>query len=121
VVLAEVNWSSETALVEIIRGRLEGLGPVTNESLAGSVGLKSIQIEHALVTLEVEGFVFRGRFTPGTQEIEWCARRLLARIHSYTLNRLRQEIEPVSSADFIRFCSHGRSLRPSIKLRDLML
>ena len=28
---------------------------------------------------------------------------LLARIHSYTLNRLRQEIEPVASSDFIRF------------------
>jgi ATP-dependent Lhr-like helicase len=34
---------------------------------------------------------------------EWCSRRLLARIHSYTLNRLRKEIEPVSAADFMRF------------------
>jgi ATP-dependent Lhr-like helicase len=34
---------------------------------------------------------------------EWCSRRLLARIHSYTLNRLRKEIEPVSAADFLRF------------------
>ena len=111
-VLSEVNWSSETALVEIIRGRLEGLGPVTTESLAESLGLKSSQIEQALVTLEVEGFVFRGRFTPGAQEIEWCARRLLARIHSYTLNRLRQEIEPVSSADFIRFLLAWQKLAP---------
>ena len=111
-ILSEANWSSETALVEIIRGRLEGLGPVTTESLAESLGLKSNQMEQALVMLEVEGFVFRGRFTPGAQEIEWCARRLLARIHSYTLNRLRQEIEPVSSADFIRFLLAWQKLTP---------
>jgi ATP-dependent Lhr-like helicase len=111
-ILAEVNWSSESALVEITRGRLEGLGPVTAQRLADSLGLKVALIEQALVTLEVEGFVFRGRFTPGVQEIEWCARRLLARIHSYTLNRLRQEIEPVSSSDFIRFLLVWHKLAP---------
>ncbi|HZH40106.1 MAG TPA: hypothetical protein VFD85_03810, partial [Gemmatimonadales bacterium] len=36
-------------------------------------------------------------------ELEWCERRLLARVHRYTLDRLRQEIEPVSAADFMRF------------------
>jgi ATP-dependent Lhr-like helicase len=45
-------------------------------------------------------------------ETEWCARRLLARIHSYTLNRLRQEIEPVSSSDFIRFLLAWQKLAP---------
>src|SRR2546422_5292944 len=44
-------------------------------------------------SLEHEGFVLRGRFTPGVAELEWCERRLLARIHRYTLDRLRQEIE----------------------------
>jgi ATP-dependent Lhr-like helicase len=110
--LAEAAWSSESALVEIIRGRLEGLGPVTAHGLADSLGLKVGSIEQALISLEVEGFVFRGRFTPGLQENEWCARRLLARIHSYTLNRLRQEIEPVSSADFIRFLLAWHKLAP---------
>ena len=56
--------------------------------------------------------MLRGRFTPGTEETEWCARRLLARIHSYTLNRLRQEIEPVSSADFIRFLLSWQKVAP---------
>ena len=110
--LAEAIWRSESALVEIIRGRLEGLGPVTAQGLADSLGLKLALIDEALVNLEVEGFVFRGRFTPGLQETEWCARRLLARIHSYTLNRLRQEIEPVSSADFIRFLLAWHKLAP---------
>jgi ATP-dependent Lhr-like helicase len=62
--------------------------------------------------LEAEGFVIRGKFTPGAQETEWCARRLLARIHSYTLNRLRQEIEPVSSSDFVRFLLAWQKLAP---------
>ncbi|HSO73437.1 MAG TPA: ATP-dependent DNA helicase, partial [Blastocatellia bacterium] len=110
--LAETAWSAESALVEILRGRLEGLGPATVQGLADSLGLKVGPIEQALVSLEVEGFVFRGRFTPGLKENEWCARRLLARIHSYTLNRLRKEIEPVSSADFIRFLLAWHKLAP---------
>jgi ATP-dependent Lhr-like helicase len=100
---ARTEWTFDDALVEILRGRLEGLGPATVDDLANSFGLQKREIEAALLKLEAEGFVIRGRFTPTAWETEWCARRLLARIHSYTLNRLRQEIEPVSSADFVRF------------------
>jgi ATP-dependent Lhr-like helicase len=60
----------------------------------------------ALQALETQGRILRGRFTPGTVELEWCDRRLLARIHRYTLNRLRAEIEPVTAADFLRFLFH---------------
>ena len=105
-------WTFEDALVEIIRGRLEGLGPVTVDQLVLSTGLNKLEIETALLKLEAEGFVIRGRFTPGVTETEWSARRLLARIHSYTLNRLRQEIEPVSSADFIRFLLAWQKVAP---------
>ena len=56
----------------------------------------------ALLALESEGVVLRGRFT-GADDLEWCDRRLLARIHRYTLNRLRAEIEPITAADFQRF------------------
>ena len=59
-------------------------------------------IDEALLALEAEGVVLRGRFTQG-EDVEWCDRRLLARIHHYTLNRLRAEIEAVSPADFTRF------------------
>jgi ATP-dependent Lhr-like helicase len=45
----------------------------------------------------------RGRFTPGAPSDEWCERRLLARIHAYTVKRLRAEIEPVAARDFVRF------------------
>jgi ATP-dependent Lhr-like helicase len=60
-------------------------------------------VDFALAALEHEGFALRGRFTAGVDGIEWCERRLLARIHRYTLDRLRKEIEPVTAADFLRF------------------
>jgi ATP-dependent Lhr-like helicase len=110
--LSETTWSFDDALVELLRGRLEGLGPVTARGLAASAGLAVSDVDRALLKLEAEGFVLRGRFSPGTEETEWCARRLLARIHSYTLNRLRQEIEPVSSADFIRFLLSWQKVAP---------
>ncbi len=110
--LAPVPWSFEEALVEVLRGRLEGLGPATVPALANSFGLSNSDIELGLLKLEAEGFVIRGQFTPGAAETEWCARRLLARIHSYTLNRLRQEIEPVSTADFMRYLLAWQKVAP---------
>ncbi|HSL53187.1 MAG TPA: helicase-related protein [Pyrinomonadaceae bacterium] len=110
--VARLPWAVEDALVEIIRGRLEGLGPVTVDQLIVSSGLNKLEIETALLKLEAEGFVIRGKFTPGTTVTEWSARRLLARIHSYTLNRLRQEIEPVASSDFIRFLLAWQKVTP---------
>jgi ATP-dependent helicase Lhr and Lhr-like helicase len=56
--------------------------------------------------------VLRGRFTADPEGLEWCDRRLLARIHRYTLNRLRAEIEPVSPADFMRFLFAWQRLSP---------
>ena len=96
------DGSSED-LREVLRGRLEGIGPTTLEAIAASAGLATGDVDIALAALEAEGFVMRGRFTPGVDTLEWCVRRLLARIHGYTLNRLRKEVEPVSSADFMRF------------------
>src|SRR5204863_421521 len=99
-------------LHDVLRGRLEGLGPVTVAALAGSFGLNKSDIESGLLKLEAEGFVIRGQFTPGGIETEWSARRLLARIHRYTLNRLRQEIEPVSTADFMRYLLAWQKIAP---------
>jgi ATP-dependent helicase Lhr and Lhr-like helicase len=104
------SWSPETALIELLRGRLEAVGPVTAHSIADSIGISLDHVEAGLTALESEGFVMRGRFTPDLGETEWCVRRLLARIHRYTLNRLRQEIEPVSPADFIRFLTTWQRL-----------
>jgi ATP-dependent Lhr-like helicase len=100
---AERLWTADAALVEIVRGRLEGLGPVAGDALAAALGLTLDDIAVALAALEAEGFALRGRFTPGAESDEWCERRLLARIHHYTVRRLRAEIEPVAARDFLRF------------------
>lgn len=99
---ASREWSEDEALLEVLRSRLQGLGPMSAESLARPLCRNGAEIQAILNKLESEGFVLRGSFTPRDPQ-EWCERRLLARIHRYSLNRLRREIEPVSSADFMRF------------------
>jgi ATP-dependent Lhr-like helicase len=100
---ATAVWTPETALVEIFRGRLEGLGPATEPELSAPLGLPSGAAVAALAALEVEGVVMRGQFSPGANDQQWCDRRLLARIHHATIRRLRSEIEPVAARDFLRF------------------
>ncbi len=107
------SWSAEEALTEIVRSRLEGLGPVTANALADSMSLPLADIEAALAKLAAEGFAMRGSFTPGASQSEWCDRALLARIHRYTVKRLRQEIEPASSQDFMRFLCRWQHVIPS--------
>lgn len=97
------DWSRDEALQEILRGRLEGTGPVTLGALATTLGLEPDDIAATLTALEVEGFAMRGRFSAAKNDDEWCERRLLARIHRYTVQRLRAEIEPVAARDFLRF------------------
>lgn len=98
------SWEPEPALVELVRGRLEGLGPVQARRLAAELGLPQAAIDAALIALEVEGFALRGTFSPELDGAEeWCERGLLARIHRGTLHRLRQEIAPVTTAEFIAF------------------
>lgn len=100
--LDDAQIDSNKVLTEILRSRLESLGPVTAEALAQPLALTASQVDQALLTLEQEGFVIRGQFSQQQQQ-EWCERRLLARIHRYSLKQLRSEIEAVSPADFMRF------------------
>ncbi|HEX4540644.1 MAG TPA: DEAD/DEAH box helicase [Acidimicrobiales bacterium] len=89
---------------EVIRGHLDVTGPVTVDDLAERTALSAGTVRIALGRLEAEGFVIRGSFDPGAgSEEQWCARRLLTRIHSYTRTRLRQEIDPVTAQDLMRF------------------
>src|SRR5439155_329509 len=93
---------------KLLRGRLEALGPVMVGELpadpessrwARTPSLPSTD-ERSLIELEGEGVVLRCRLE-GRQA--WCERRLLARIHRYTLDRLRREIEPVTATELWRF------------------
>jgi ATP-dependent Lhr-like helicase len=102
--------ADEDILRELIRSRLEGLGPVTAEQLAEPLALSIPPVERALAALEQQGIVLQGRFTPGAEAVEWCERGLLARIHRYTLKQLRKEIEPVASSVYMRFLFHWHGL-----------
>ncbi|HEY2108317.1 MAG TPA: hypothetical protein VGH17_00370, partial [Candidatus Acidoferrales bacterium] len=96
-------WERADAIRELLRGRMEVCEVVTPNALAETLGLGRSEIDAALVGLEAEGFVLRGKFHPHATEQEWCDRRLLARIHRLTIDRLRAEIQPVSPRDFYRF------------------
>lgn len=112
----QAELSREDAITELVRARLGGLGPVTAEALGESAPLSSGDIDFSFAKLESEGFALRGQFTPDATGVEWCERRLLARIHRYTVDRLRREIEPVSSADFMRFLFSWQHVVPGALL-----
>ena len=113
-------WSREEAIVELLRGRLGFLGPTTARALADSLAIEESEADAALLALESEGIVLRGTFEKAaegaSEQLQWCDRRLLARIHRYTLTRLRAEIEPVSPADFMRFLFAWQHVAPSSRL-----
>jgi ATP-dependent Lhr-like helicase len=96
-------WERANAIRELVRGRMEACGPTTASALAQFFRLPQTEIDAALLGLEAEGFVLRGRFHPEANGVGWCDRRLLARIHRLTINRLRAEIQPVPAAEFLRF------------------
>jgi ATP-dependent Lhr-like helicase len=90
------------ALAEVLRSRLELVGPVTETTLNIALDLPATRIRAALLALEAQGSIMRGRFTGGREE-EWCERRLLLRIHRYTRDRKRSEIQTVPPAQLMRF------------------
>jgi ATP-dependent Lhr-like helicase len=87
----------------VVSGWMEAIGPVTVSELAAKVAFPDGEVETALLKLEAQGQVLQGHFRNTAGEVEWCNRRILARIHRATLGRLRREIEPVTSLDFERF------------------
>ncbi|HYV97553.1 MAG TPA: DEAD/DEAH box helicase, partial [Gemmatimonadaceae bacterium] len=101
----------DDAIRELLRGRVGILGPTETSSLASSLGVLPLEAEAGVVALERDGVVLRGNFSGGAT-LEWCERRLLARIHRYTLNRLRAEIEPVTTGDFMRFLFTWQRVAP---------
>lgn len=92
----------EQALVELLRSRLAGLGPVSIELLATDLGLPPTEIHYAMLTLQNEGYVMSmSAGEPATEQ--WCERRLLARIHRYSRERRRHASRAVSPSAFMRF------------------
>jgi ATP-dependent Lhr-like helicase len=107
------TWDAARAVVELIRGRMLVAGPTTADELSSQLGVRVSLVEAALEALEGDGTVLRGRFRNGgylngnpDKTLEWCDRRLLARIHRLTLDELRRQIEPVSPEHFLQFLLH---------------
>ncbi len=107
----------EAALVGLIRARLSGFGPLPVALIARPLALPASAVAAALVRLENQGYVMRGRFSAGAVEEEWCERHLLARIHRYTVKRLRREIEPVERVDFMRFLADWQHLSATTRMQ----
>jgi ATP-dependent Lhr-like helicase len=111
------DWPREEAVAHLVRGHMEYLGPTTEAALAQMLGLDRYDIEMALTALENQGSVLRGRFTQQT-ELEWCDRRLLARIHRYTLEGLRRQIAPVPPEQFLQFLIRHQHAHATTQLRE---
>jgi ATP-dependent helicase Lhr and Lhr-like helicase len=100
-----------------VRGWMECLGPITAPDLAERLAFDVSDVRMALGTLESQGQVFQGHYrNPSTHEIEWCNRRILARIHHLTLGRLRREIAPVTAAQFHQFLLRWQHVSPNTQL-----
>ena len=115
-VIGATAATREDALRDLLRSRLGALGPATVADLAQQLQLPPDEIETALTGLQSSGHVLQGRFTPTQGPVEWCERHLLARIHRYTLKRLRREIEPVEPRDFARFLFDWQHVGPSTRV-----
>ncbi|HEY1467754.1 MAG TPA: DEAD/DEAH box helicase [Candidatus Acidoferrum sp.] len=118
--LAEISAapaSREDQLLGLVAGWMQHAGPATVSALAQLMGLPMAEIEAEMLRLEGSGAVLRGRFTDQAPEVvEWCDRRLLARIHRLTLGKLRKEIEPVTAAQFMRWLLRWQHLEPGTQL-----
>jgi ATP-dependent helicase Lhr and Lhr-like helicase len=92
-------------VVSVLRGWMESIGPITAPALAAKLAFSAEDIDMGLTQLEAEGQILRGRFTPAPDDagVQWCNRRVLARIHRTTIGRLRKEIEPVTALQFHTF------------------
>ena len=105
----------ETAAAEMLRGHLDVRGPATVADLARATALRAADVNLALIRLENEGFALRGHFTDPDGAEEFCARRVLTRIHAYTRQRKRREVEPVTPRDFMRFLLRWQHVTPDTR------
>jgi len=107
----------EDVLVSCVSGWLSHIGPATQSALGELLGLAATDVEKTLLRLEAGGSVLRGQFTQASRnEIEWCDRRLLARIHRLTVGTLRKQIQPVTAAQFMRWLLRWQHVAPGSQL-----
>ena len=121
------SGDEQEARATIARNWMEVIGPTTAQELATTLRWPIPATQTALEQLEAQGQVLRGTFRPrdglpssqtrdAKPEIEWCDRRLLARIHRRTVLTLRREIQTVSASDFMRFLFQWQHVAPTTRL-----
>ena len=108
--------SREEAILALVRGWVDCIGPLTTDELASTLALAAADVQYALSHLEHEGVVLRGSYRQGIEGEEFCDRRILARIHRSTIDSLRSQVEPVSPAAFIRFLMDWQHVAPDSRL-----
>jgi ATP-dependent Lhr-like helicase len=122
--------SRDDAVLTLVTGWMSHLGPATASQLGEIIGLPASDIEKALLRMEASGTVLRGSFSGAAArasrplphdpahepEIEWCERRLLARIHRLTVGMLRKQIEPVTAAAFMRWLLRWQHVAPGTQV-----
>lgn len=112
----------EEVIHKIVQGWMTYMGPTTARELSALLHLPPREVEIAMLKLEASGSVLRGSFRtdiPASDQsdlIQWCERRLLARIHNLTISKLRSQIEPVSPAIFVRWLAHWQHVAPGTQL-----
>jgi ATP-dependent Lhr-like helicase len=104
------------ALLTTITGWMAHIGPTTASNLARTLSQPTNEVDQALLRMEAAGSILRGNFTSSTEETEWCERRLLARIHRLTLGVLRKQIQPATSAQFLRWLLRWQHIAPQTQL-----
>jgi ATP-dependent Lhr-like helicase len=104
----------EGALARALRGHLELCGPVSAPALAAELGIGEAGVQSALARLQAEGFALRGSFLPGNPTEQWCARRLLARVHAYTRRQRRNAaaLRPLTPSELICFLLRWQGVAP---------
>jgi ATP-dependent helicase Lhr and Lhr-like helicase len=109
--------SQEDAVFAMITGWMSHAGPTSARELGEVVGFPPSEIDKALLRLEAAGSILRGQFTAAAaNEIEWCDRRLLARIHRLTVGELRKQVQPVTPAQFMRWLLRWQHAAPGTQL-----
>src|SRR5258706_4751149 len=104
------------ALLTTVTGWMAHIGPITASNLARTLNQPTNAVDQALLRMEASGSILRGNFTGSANEIEWCERRLLARIHRLTLGTLRQQIQPATAAQFLRWLLRWQHIAPNSQL-----
>ena len=106
---------ADEAAVAAVQGHLEVCGPVTVDELVARSGMSRSPLAVALEVLRARGFAISGRFEPERGE-QWCARRLLARIHGYTRDRRRAEVRPITQEQWQGFLQGWWHAAPATRL-----